>query len=292
MRWRRRDCRPHRLPEQQVVMRQKASHAHPKETGGKTPSKLNRKNIALACTVIVAIGTVGSPVVDAIVGLTPRNSDTQQPPSVLSTPALTSTGPSSETIPAGDASTTPPPTSGPGCRSADGQVVSCSAAGSGILTTVTSADQCTSDALRKRWGFSSSVMLTITARNTPSGCLVLPSPLASQSGADGDDIAQAQRTKLNGKLLPCARTDVNTTVSCAAPHEYEWIGDWMNLPAGQNKDSWCQELAKQYTSDPLTADSQFMSKPFTSANGESRCSVRMRIDGLQMPDTVWNIGVQ
>ena len=228
-----------------------------------------------AWTIIGVVSTIVIGIITIVVALFPYIG--VHPPaaqrSAESTPAASAAGPPAA---AGE---------GSGCRSAGGASVGCAAPGSGLIVDVTT---CTPSGVRDAWGYPAGVPLAITTSPLSEGCLVSPSEIATAAGTSGADLAQASQGQIESRMLTCARKDGSTMVSCAGPHEYEWVSDWTSLPAGQVAETWCRDLVTAYTANSLGSGSRMRSNMFSSNSGDVRCAVSVELSTLT--DTLWRIG--
>jgi len=214
--------------------------------------------------------------------------------------ARTPTGTSPSTVTSAAAPAAPPDGVGPGATGAEagspqcvagtsGGAVGCDGPAAGLLVAVT---PCSGTAVLAAWGLDpTDQALLITTSGTPRGCVVAPSPEARAAGATALDLARLPASAVPARLRACARSRGAVSVSCAAVHTLEWIGDWR--PHGLEEDAQvCTRAARTYTNTTLVgADDQLEAVAVQGRIGTTtafRCAVTVR--NGQLDGSVAGIG--
>lgn len=237
--------------------------------------------LGVVSAILIGVGGLTFAALQIVIGLLPYwgvhppSAPAASPPAASPTDLADSADPATEASPASDS----------GCRGSDGMEINCAAPGSGIMVAVAT---CTPSAVRDAWGYPAGVPLAITVSSAAEGCLVLPSEIAAEAGANGTALYQASQGQLESRMLACARTDGATAASCAAPHEYEWVSEWNALAQGEVPETWCHELGAAYTANTLGSESRLRSYVFTNGEGSLRCAVGA--DRSTLTGSLWRIG--
>jgi hypothetical protein len=127
--------------------------------------------------------------------------------------------------------------------------VSCETPGAALVADVLS---CTASDVLNAWGLDpvlDALLIDVTAADP--GCLVTPSSAAVAAGATADTLRRAAEAPPEAVLRQCARTDLRQMVSCASPHEAEFVGS--SSPAAHAGDpaAACRERATKYSNGAL-----------------------------------------
>ena len=171
------------------------------------------------------------------------------------------------------------------CLSIDGDDVSCSTPGSGVLAI--GLTQCDLSSVTNLWGYTDSDQLLIETKHVSDGCLVLPASLAVEAGAGGLDVAGARDGEVGAALRECARRDGIPSVACSAPHELEFVSGW-TATTSVDMSGWCRDLVIDYAGNPLDARSALRSMVLSAADGRVRCAVGA--EGATLDGSVRDIG--
>lgn len=238
---------------------------------------------ALGVVVAVYFGLRDTPPVDSA-------TDPAMKIAVTATPTPTAEGPGAVVAPTEEESTEAVPADPSQCVDVDsGANVNCAAASAGLVLALGTCDE---GAALAAWGVDETLeSLLVEVRTVGDRCVAQPSAEASAAGARAEDLDAVSSGTIAPTLRECARSGGSPLVSCAEPHELEWVGPWSDDGVATASDI-CQRAAKDYASNSFAGSSpltvQWLIAERADGVQEFRCL--LTVPGELLRGTVREIG--
>jgi len=223
--------------------------------------------------VIVSVLTLIATVIGIVVSH--RDNVTNPPGGAVGPPPSTAlTAPISST-PIG----APPAAIGQGadCLGIDQTAKNCKEPGTGVRLHQIN---CTSTGVLQSWGLNPDLdFLSLSTKRSGGDCVAYPGETATNAGISGADIVRAQHGMVPPSLRVCARASGTPALACNAPHELEYVGDWVSDNGLVDLQDRCTDLGTQYTENTLAIGSGLVAAHMSSQS-QYRCLLKVQSGSL------------
>lgn len=237
---------------------------------------------ALGVVVAVYFGLRSTPPADSA-------TDPEMRIAVTATPTPTTQGPDAVVAPTQEGSDTAGEDASPCVDVDSGASVGCGATSAGLVLALGSCDE---GAALAAWGVDETLeSLLVEVRPVGELCVAQPFTEAVAAGARAEDLVAVSTGTIAPALRECARSGGSPLVSCAEPHELEWVGPWRDDGVATARDT-CQRAAKDYANNSFAGSSPLTVQWLIAerADGVQLFRCLLTVPGELLRGTVRDIG--